>query len=790
MKKQKLINLTKLYLVPLIIVVMITILTSYMLYTNVNKKYHNIYVENSMSYSNSYAEKIVDNKKIEEAIKDSIFNKLLNVSKIALGHESLLSEQYLKELRDDHEISNLAYLNFDGKVIYHTFDNFTNYQMKEGDPIYNFINSDLKHHFEDVRKSITSESNNMYVYLKNDRLDHFIQASISSDYVYNLTNNYKYDVLLNDIYNSNKQILNVFVVNKNGTITLTDGSISPYTLDDDDFNEVFNGKSLYEERFSNALNEQVLATVSPIKINDNIEEAIVIYYSLEFYKTITHEVLLVMFVLSVFIILSGLSLLLFFVIIPLSSLEKSLSSLDANFGTYNKPKKEYSVFQGAFKSLDDLSAHIKDVNTQNRKLNESIYELALTDYLTNLPNRMKLIDSINKYKRENKTFALIFLDIDNFKTYNDTKGHIYGDRLLIEFVKRINTLKNDKVFISRYGGDEFILLLKYNNDEEINDFIKKLYNTFNTPLFVNKELNYIDLSVGISKYPTDATTSSELIRKADIAMYYGKEINKNTHIYYNESLDKNLEEELYIKTKIEDALINDGFKVVLQPQVNVYNNEIVSYEALARFKNLNIGPYKFIKVAEKYGLINDLGKVIIKKVVEILNDLKKENKLKTVYANFSIIELSDKTLIDFILNELKKYDIDPTYFGIEITEGVLIENEKESINFFEKLKCYGFKVAIDDFGSGNASLSYLIEYPLRLVKLDRSFINKYLTKENINIFNTVVYLANQLDYEIIAEGIEDEEQIALLKETKCKLVQGYYYFKPMEVKDILKIKDK
>lgn len=401
---------------------------------------------------------------------------------------------------------------------------------------------------------------------------------------------------------------------------------------------------------------------------------------------------------------------------------------------------------------------------------------------------MKIIEEINKSISNNEKFALIFIDIDNFKTFNDSKGHVYGDKLLIEIVKRFKTYVNNNLTIGRYGGDEFILIKKYNENEEVINLINNIYEDFKMPVMVNKEISYIDLSIGVSFYPLHSNNAESLIRKADIAMYKGKKTSKNTYTIYNETINLEFGEEILIKEKIEKALVNDNFKIVLQPQVNIRTNEIVSFEALARFKNENIKPDKFIEIAEKYNLINDLGKVIINKAIYALKTLKENNiKLRTIYVNFSIDQLYDDTLITYILNKLKETNIEPKYLGIEITENVLINESKETITFFEKLKSYGFKLSIDDFGSGNASLSYLISYPLSSVKLDRSFVNKYLNKEYMQIFTTIVYLAKELNYDVLAEGVEKEEQINLLKQTRCNLVQGYYYYKPMDLKDLIEI---
>ena len=187
--------------------------------------------------------------------------------------------------------------------------------------------------------------------------------------------------------------------------------------------------------------------------------------------------------------------------------------------------------------------------------------------------------------------------------------------------------------------------------------------------------------------------------------------------------------------------------------------------------------------------MDDFTIIIIDLAIESLVKLREENMLKTIYVNFSINEIKDMSMIYYILREMEKFQIDVGYFGIEITENDLIIKEELSKNFFKNLKEYGFKIAIDDFGSGNASLDYLVNYPLSLVKLDRNFIKRYLNKDSMLIFETIVFLAHQLEYIVLAEGVETLEQVELLKQTDCTLVQGFYYYRPMKLKDIIKINE-
>jgi EAL domain-containing protein (putative c-di-GMP-specific phosphodiesterase class I) len=326
--------------------------------------------------------------------------------------------------------------------------------------------------------------------------------------------------------------------------------------------------------------------------------------------------------------------------------------------------------------------------------------------------------------------------------------------------------------------------------EDVDKAIDGIYQAFEVPVKID-DIDYsLGLSIGISSHPNHGSKISDLIRKADIAMYQSKRLSTNRQVYYQDYMEQEILDETKIKDTLKRALKNDGFKIVVQPQYCLETKAIISYEALARLKESPTPPNRFIFVAEKYNLINELGRVIIVKAIQTLAHMAENGiELRPIYVNLSAKQLSDTTLVPFILQQLENHHISPQFFGIELTESTLIDNEVFAQNFLDNIRELGIKIALDDFGSGQAGLNYLTKYPLQMVKLDRAFSLNYLSEEKLETYRMLVNFAVLLGFKVLAEGIEEEGQISLLKQTAVTMVQGYVYSRPLEVEDlIVKIK--
>lgn len=787
MKNTNITRFLRFFLIPLIITVIITLILSLSLYGVTNQNFKTVYARNSENFSQAYAEIVSQHQDLTAHIYDDFYDKLRAASTTAINNRDLITNEYLQEIVLAQGIHILWWYTPTGEIIYDSSNEFIGWQAQPGDPIDQFMNSGLDEYEEGIRESTEGDIFYMVFYMRAED-GYFIQAVMDADFVIDYIEEHSYQNSIEHIVETNIHIDYAIVVDLNRDVVADTRPASFQQYDEDLYESSFDGETTSREFLMNGSIESILEVSTPIKINDDIIGVLVVGYSLEFYRDINFYLTMVILLVAIGTILVFSAMQINQVINPLIKLDNAIISFDVKSGDYTKPKKNISVFKNTFHALDSLSNRIKDSNIETEKLNHEIRALALTDYLTKMPNRMHLSNVIDSYINNDHNFAVLFVDLDDFKNYNDTKGHIFGDQLLVKVSEVLRKKNYQDLFISRYGGDEFVILLKYRDFKSVKILIDNLYRDFKDPIHIDQSDYPIDLSIGISVYPEHGHESSELIRKADIAMYQSKRKGKNIYTFYEDQMNAVIQEDARIISAIRKALREDGFKIVVQPQVDIRSGDIVSYESLVRFKHENIGPNKFIPIAEEANLIIDIGRVVIDKTIDLLANMKQANlPLKTIYVNFSSSQIEDASILEYIKLKLEHYNIEPHYLGIELTESTLIKNDMAAIKLLDKLRTYGIKIALDDFGSGQASLNYLMKYPLELVKLDRSFSRRYLNNDKLDIFNTIINLAGLLKFNVLAEGIEDEEQITMLKQTQCQYVQGYYYFRPMEIEALFRV---
>jgi len=429
-------------------------------------------------------------------------------------------------------------------------------------------------------------------------------------------------------------------------------------------------------------------------------------------------------------------------------------------------------------SEEELIAQVKEIDTQK----EYISFLADHDSLTNLPNRRLFNEKLHNAIQENQLVSILLIDLDNFKSINDSLGHVFGDKVLNYIGNQFKEITNDSIFISRFGGDEFLILFKNElAKESLETFVHRLFNLFKENFVIEDISVNVDFSIGISRSPKDSKNIEQLIMNADMALYEVKNHNKNGFAYFTDTIDEKLKNTLEVKNVLEKAITNDGFKMVYQPQVEMKTGKVYAFEALVRLKTSDISPGEFIPVAEDNGLIIKMGRIITEKVIrDMANWMMEGYPLKPVSINFSVVQMHDQGYKEFLMEKLKSYSIDPKLIIIEITENIFIDNQVSTIEFLESLKSEGIKIAVDDFGTGFSSLSYLTFLPLDILKFDRTLCVKFLALENIAIMDSLIDLAHSLKLKVVAEGIEEYEQVFRLAKGNCDIIQGYYYEKPLE----------
>lgn len=423
------------------------------------------------------------------------------------------------------------------------------------------------------------------------------------------------------------------------------------------------------------------------------------------------------------------------------------------------------------------------------KLKEQLRYIAYHDSLTGLLSKKMFVDKLNleieKSKKYNKKFALFCIDFDNFKLVNDTLRHDSGDEVLKDISNELMDCIGKYDLVSRFGGDEFSILQRDVHDlDEVICLVDKILKKFKKPISVDNYIFDITASVGIVMFPKDAKSCCELLKKSDIAMYKAKGNGKNQYKFFESYMDEELEERMYMQKKLKEAVKENVFSVYYQPQIDIRKGKISGVEALIRWVDCKEGmilPKKFIPLAEETGFIIQISEFVLKTAC---SKVKKWNTLRecklTVSINISVSDLNQKNFVEMIKKILKETGLEPEFLVLEITESILIKSLKNNIKKLEELKKIGVKVALDDFGKGYSSLSYLMNLPIDILKIDKSFVDditKDLKKQYI--INTIISLAQKIDLEVVAEGVEFKEQYEILKKQNCDKIQGYYFSKPL-----------
>ena len=428
--------------------------------------------------------------------------------------------------------------------------------------------------------------------------------------------------------------------------------------------------------------------------------------------------------------------------------------------------------------------------TRIKTSEEELERMAHYDPLTALPNRRlimsRLEHALEHARRHGHGVAIMYLDIDNFKQINDGLGHHMGDELLVTMTKRLqDRLRHEDTF-GRLGGDEFIVLLESLPEVDqvaavARDLLKLLAQPFKLS---NGQDIFITASIGISIFPDDNASSMELMRDADAAMYRAKDNGRNQYCFYTSSMNADAMAELELDTALRGALEREELLLYYQPQIDTWTGKVIGAEALLRWQRQGVGlvpPDQFIPLAEKTGVILSIGKWVIDSACRQIRAWLDEGlPAVRVAVNVSAKQFKAGDLDKVLDQALRKYDLAPRYLDVELTESMLMENPDEVVKTLKQLKMIGVKLSLDDFGTGYSSLAYLSRFPLDALKIDKSFIRDIIiTQEAANLADSIIALAQRMQLQVVAEGVETEEQMRFLRERDCDEVQGYYFSKPV-----------
>ena len=444
---------------------------------------------------------------------------------------------------------------------------------------------------------------------------------------------------------------------------------------------------------------------------------------------------------------------------------------------------EHSQTIGAIAVASDVS----DIS----KYRYELEHLAYHDALTSLPNRTLLNQRLRLAASSGKPFGLVFMDLDLFKTINDTLGHIVGDELLVDVAKRLSASVRGDDIVARIGGDEFAILvgdLKDNSD--LDGLATKIATKLSVP-FNEKGINFfVTASIGIACYPTDSEDVEDLIKYADTAMYEAKRLGRNNHQFYTPELTQGVMEHLAIATALRYAIPKQELTLLFQPKVDIETAKILGAEALLRWHGKVLGqiqPDKFIPIAEESGLIIEIGAWVLRATCEAavqLNEYREEPLMMAV--NVSSKEFAGTHFLDHLKACLQETGCKPEWLTIEITESLLLSDSPQALEALTEIDSMGIILSIDDFGTGYSALAYLSKFPIRQVKIDRSFVMDICDSENAaTLVKAIIAMTHSLGKDLVAEGIETKAQADLMKAYGCHDAQGYLYSKPVSFSELI-----
>ncbi|WP_052353772.1 putative bifunctional diguanylate cyclase/phosphodiesterase [Neobacillus jeddahensis] len=433
-------------------------------------------------------------------------------------------------------------------------------------------------------------------------------------------------------------------------------------------------------------------------------------------------------------------------------------------------------------------------DSEMAKLLNKIETLAHYDPLTNLPNRnlfQKRMDQRLKLATEKgKHFSLMYIDLDRFKYVNDSLGHDNGDILLKEVANRLHASVDDKETVARIGGDEFAIILTETDRERLIQIANQLLHKFEAPFLIQGHEIYTTPSIGISIYPVGGANTNELLKSADVAMYLAKDEGKNKFKFFNPGLNEMMIKKMQLEAKLRRGLEENRLSLYYQPQVDLRTEKIIGLEALIRWHDPELGmvsPVEFIPIAEETGLIEPIGRWVIQTACQQLKEWQKIGLMDvTMSVNVSIRQFQNAHFVNDVSKILAETKLEPQYLKIEITESIL-QNINKTRHVLNDLRALGIQIAIDDFGTGYSSLSYLKNLPVNTLKIDKAFIDELTFNPDGPIVKTIIDMGRNMNFTVIAEGIESKEHVDFLRDNKCFIGQGFLFSKPLPAIELERI---
>ncbi|GAA0350272.1 EAL domain-containing protein [Bowmanella denitrificans] len=448
--------------------------------------------------------------------------------------------------------------------------------------------------------------------------------------------------------------------------------------------------------------------------------------------------------------------------------------IDLNIDAIHSDDGSISHYVGVFSDI-----------TSRKRTEKELLQLANTDTLTGLPNRSFFQASHQNLVRKGMPHALLCMDMDNFKKINDSMGHQTGDLLIKQIAARLQKITGTNATCYRLGGDEFSVLVENSTDiHRITHLAQRILDEMARSFIISRQEFVLGGSLGIAFYPEDGASPQELLKNADTAMYFAKNAGGNKYQFFSGEMNQNAVRQLQIENLIRHGIKEDLFSVYYQPKVDIASGQLVSMEALVRFEHPEKGivsPDQFIPLAEETGQIIEIGDIVLRKACEDTQRWVKQGLFSgRVAINISARQFELPDLDQRIEQVLRQTGLSPLHLECEITEGTLMQRPEQSLELMQRLREMGIHLALDDFGTGYSSLAYLKRFPLNTLKIDKAFIDDIATSAvDRHMTSAIITIAHNLGLKVVAEGVEEEQQLSILRRYECEMLQGYLYSKPL-----------
>ncbi|MBP5417736.1 MAG: EAL domain-containing protein [Clostridiales bacterium] len=425
---------------------------------------------------------------------------------------------------------------------------------------------------------------------------------------------------------------------------------------------------------------------------------------------------------------------------------------------------------------------LTEYNRAMKENEERLYQMNHFDTVTGLPNRVKITDRmdllISILSNKNMPFALIYVDLDNFKTINDSMGHKVGDMVLQSAASRLTASIDQEDMIGRWGGDEFAIIVQRQfSDEDMLNYVESLRDTLSKPFNIEESEYTVTASFGVSFFPQDGTTSADLIKCAETAMYKAKEYGKNMVQFFRKEMKDDIMRKMKYESKLLSSIKNRELYLAFQPQFDMKERKLRGFEALCRWNSERFGevpPTEFIPVAESVGFIVPLGEWVLETACLTLNRIKQEYNWDGIMSvNISAVQLMSPMFLQSVKRIIQSTNVDTKNLEFEVTESVMVSNVDYAVKVLKEISAMGITVALDDFGTGYSSLNYLQQLPINVLKIDKSFVDELPIKNAQRLMvGSIIGLVHQMKIKVVAEGVDDRRQLDILTKYQCDFVQG------------------